>query len=217
MAESAGAGSDLIPKASAEPKIQITQEAGHLTPKGLERIYDLKQADQLLKSVGSQLPEQQKRELDANVSSRLAELVGWDLDPTSLNPSDRTRLSDFLNKWDTQTPEAQNTRISIALELLETEKKDPKSLRESFVNQVARTRETERHRNVKKLSDREIEEWDRLRKDEKITPENWARLIELQRRGTDELAKALGALGMKKGILPLLVNPETRRDYYRWV
>lgn len=211
MAESTGENSQQIPKTPMEAKnSSAAREGGSLTPEGLERIYDLKQADQLLESVGSELPEEQKHELDTSVSSRLAEQVGYNLD--------LAQLPDFLNKWDTYSFEEQNTRISTALQLLEKEEISPNALgqkRQRFVSEVARAHETQRHQNVKALSDKEIRQWDELTSKQGLSPEERMRLGELRQRASQELVKALGPLGMRKGALPLLVNPEVRKNYER--
>lgn len=59
MAENTNEGLKSIPKSPTEAKPLVAQETGPLTPERLERIYDLKQTDQLLKSVGSELPQEQ--------------------------------------------------------------------------------------------------------------------------------------------------------------
>ena len=219
MAENTGENLKPSPQAPIEAKNpSIAREDGSLTPQQLERIYDLKQTDRLLKSVGSGLPEVQKRELETSISSRLGEMVGWNLDPASLNPSDKKQVSEFLGKWDRETPEARNRRVLTALELLEAKKIDPKTLeqkRQNLVNEVTEVRNTQKHQKVKDLSDREIRQWDELRSKQGLNREEQIRLNDLRQRASQELAKALDALGMRKGILPLLVNPEVRKDFER--
>lgn len=127
-------------------------------------------------------------------------------------------MSDFLTKWDSQTPEAKKQRILTALELLEAERPDPKSLeqkRQRFVNEVTSTHEAQKHQSAKALSDKEIRQWDELTSKQGLNPEERMRLNELRQRASQELAKALGASGMKKGAFPLLVNSEVRKSYER--
>lgn len=198
---------------------QRAQESGSLTEQGLERIYDLKQLDRFLKSVGSALPPERKQELNKNLSLYLEQQVGWNIGTVNsvIDPSERDRTKNFLAKWDRETPEAQKRRISTALELLGDEKLDPKALEEkrlSFVTDVARYHEVKTHQSVKALSDREIREWNDLRTRQELKPADRQRLKELEGRARLERDKALGAIGIESGpISPLLVNSEVRKRY----
>ena len=194
------------------------REPGSLTAEGLERIYDLKQADRFLKSVGSGLPVERKQELDKSLSLHLEEQVGWSIGAVTplIDSSERSRMTGFLAKWDSETPEAKNRRISTAIELFGDEKLDPKALeakRQSFVNDIARSHEAKTHQNVKALSDKEIREWDELRTRQELKPVDQQRLRELEGRAVLERDKALGAIGRQQGPVPLLVNPEIRKRY----
>jgi len=194
------------------------RELGFLTAQGLERIYDLKQADRFLKSVGSGLPVERKQELDKSLSLHLEEQVGWNIGAVTspMDPSERSRITVFLAKWDRETPEVKNRRISTAIELLGDEKLDPKVLEaknQTLVNDVARFHEAKTHQNVRALSDKEIREWDELCTRQELKPVDQQRLKELEGRAILERDKALGAIGMQQGPVPLLVNSEVRKRY----